>query len=192
MPEQLKDRLPRIDRRRFLKLGTLTMGACLCFSVIPDLAEARRQPCKALSLYNPNTDESLMAPFCVNGRYEPDVLAEINYFFRDFHINQIKKIDIRLLDYLYAISKSLRLTPRQPFHIISGYRSPQTNALLRRKSKKVAKNSYHIKGMAVDIRLARMSTRTLRKAAMRLHLGGVGYYPRSRFIHIDVGPIRHW
>ena len=161
-----------------------------CLPIPP--VHAAKGPAKRLLLYNTHTDESLGVTYCKNGRYVPEALKKIDYLFRDYHTGDIKPIDPRLMDFLNAISKSMKLGPRIPFHVISAYRSPLTNARLRRRSRKVAKNSYHMKGMAVDIRLPGYSASTLRKTALRLKLGGVGYYPGRRFVHIDLGKVRSW
>ena len=162
------------NRRSFLKISTLTVSACIFPFIIPEQVSAK------------------ISPNWTKNRYIPEALEDIDYISRDYRTNEIKKIHPQLLNYLYAISTSLKLSGRNPFHIISGYRSPKTNAKLRRKNKGVARNSYHVKGKAIDIRLPRYRTSALRKAAMRLRMGGVGYYPKSHFIHIDTGKVRFW
>ena len=109
---------------------------------------------------------------------------------RDFRNGQTHAIDPRLLDLLDALSA--RVETRSPFHVISGFRSPQTNAMLRRRSSGVAHDSLHMKGLAIDIRLADVDLPRLHKAALSLQGGGVGYYPSSDFVHVDVGPVRRW
>jgi uncharacterized protein YcbK (DUF882 family) len=94
------------------------------------------------------------------------------------------------LDLIFSIS--IKLKPQKALHVICGYRTSRTNALLLKRNKKVAKNSYHIKGQAVDIRLPGLQTSELRRAAYEVGQGGIGYYPRQRFVHIDVGPVRYW
>ena len=96
----------------------------------------------------------------------------------------------KLLDLLFRISTKVNLSG--PFHVISGYRSPTTNAMLRKKNKSVAKNSFHVKGQAIDIRLPGLYLSRLKKLAVKMNAGGVGYYPRSNFIHLDIGPVRYW
>jgi uncharacterized protein YcbK (DUF882 family) len=128
--------------------------------------------------------------YCAKGRYLPGALADINHILRDHRTGEIKAIDIRLLDLLYALG--LKLEDRGPFHVISGYRSPKTNAILRAHGQGVAKNSLHLQGKAVDIRLPGCDLSVLRHAAMNLKGGGVGYYPGPHFVHIDVGRVRHW
>ncbi|MCG2776612.1 MAG: DUF882 domain-containing protein, partial [Desulfobacterales bacterium] len=147
-------------------------------------------PERSLPLYNPNTKESLHTTYWSNGRYQQNALSEINHIMRDRRTGEIKPIHTDLLDLLYAIGTELKT--QEPFHIISGYRSSRTNALLRKSGKNVAKNSLHIQGKAADIRLPECRLSSLRRVAFNLKGGGVGYYPRYRFIHIDVGPLRYW
>ena len=145
---------------------------------------------KSLSLYNPHTKDSFSGVYWRNGKYVTDALKNINHIMRDFRAHDIKQIDTHLLDLLSAMS--IKLKPEKPFHVISGYRSSETNAKLRKRGKGAAKNSYHIQGKAVDIRLPGYRTSVLRRTAYKLKAGGVGYYPHQRFVHIDVGPIRYW
>ena len=145
---------------------------------------------RSLSLYNPNTKDRFNGVYWRQGEYDSNALKYINHIMRDYRINDVKQIDRRLLDLLSEIS--LKLKPKKPFHIISGYRSPETNAKLRKRGKGAAKNSYHIQGKAVDVRIPGHRTSVLRRAAYKLKGGGVGYYPHQRFVHIDVGPIRYW
>ena len=156
------------------------------FAAIDELATTER----TLSLYNPHTKDSFNGVYWRKGQYDRNALKTINHIMRDFRLNDVKQIDTRLLDLLAEIS--LKLKPKRPFHVISGYRSPETNAKLRKRGKGAAKNSYHIQGKAVDIRLPGYRTSVLRRTAFKLRKGGVGYYPHQRFVHIDVGPIRYW
>lgn len=156
------------------------------FAAIGELATAER----SLSLYNPHTKDSFNGVYWRKGKYVTDALKNINHIMRDFRTHDIKQIDTHLLDMLSAMS--IKLKPEKPFHVISGYRSPETNAKLRKRGKGAAKNSYHIQGKAVDIRLPGYRTSVLRRTAHNLKGGGVGYYPHQRFVHIDVGPIRYW
>ena len=119
-----------------------------------------------------------------------EALRAVDYLFRDRYTGAIRRIDLRLLDLLHAISVKTR--NNRPFHIISGYRTPETNAMLRKKMKPAAPNSFHVKGMAADIRLPGCAVADLRRVAVTLKKGGVGFYPRSRFVHVDVGNVRYW
>ena len=119
-----------------------------------------------------------------------DALAELNYILRDHRVQEIKEIDRNLLDLLCTLKN--RLGTSKPFHVISGYRSPKTNEIMRKNNKGIAKKSLHMTGHAVDIRLPSCSLSSLRHEALKLKGGGVGYYPRSNFIHIDTGRVRSW
>lgn len=178
------------NRRYFLKFGIFSAIAsfqpALAFAYAKRSLPSRR----SLSFYNTQTTERLFVNYYRKGKYQPNALEEINYIMRDRRTGEIKTIDIRLLDLLCAIS--LKLNTRSPFHIISGYRSPSTNAMLRKKNRRVAKHSLHIKGMAVDIRLPKFKTALLRRVSVELKQGGVGYYRRSNFVHVDVGRVRYW
>jgi uncharacterized protein YcbK (DUF882 family) len=180
----------KISRRRFMKVGALvamsSLSPCPCFAAI----RARLSPERKLAFYNTHTGESLETVYWADGEYLSPAIAEVNYVLRDHRTNEIKSIDPSLLDLLYAVAVKLRT--RQPFHVISGYRSPKTNALLRRCSRNVAKNSLHMKGKAVDIQLPDIRLSFLRQTVADLKGGGVGYYPRSKFVHMDVGPVRYW
>jgi uncharacterized protein YcbK (DUF882 family) len=133
----------------------------------------------------------LEATYWEHGRYLPDALSEINYVLRDHRSGAVTDIEPGLLDLLHLLRS--RLDARVPFHIISGYRSPETNAMLRRNgSGGVAKRSLHMQGKAVDVRVPGLELGHLRKVAMDARAGGVGYYPRSAFVHIDVGRVRYW
>ncbi len=145
---------------------------------------------RALSFYNLHTGESLKTVYWAGDGYVPSSLGEINYILRDFRANEVKPIEVRLLDLLFAMRT--RLETRQPFHVISGYRSPLTNALLHSRNEGVAPHSLHIEGKAIDIRVPGRELPALRRVALDLRRGGVGYYPRSDFVHVDVGRVRFW
>jgi len=176
------------DRRRMLGLA---LGAGC------GLALARSRPAAALSpvprrltLHSIHTGETLNTLYWENGRYLPGSLAEINYHLRDFRDGSVKPIDPGLLDLLHQLR--VHLDRDGPFHVISGYRSPKTNAMLAARSNQVAKNSYHVRGMAIDLRLPGRPLGALREAALEIAGGGVGYYPSSDFVHVDTGPVRAW
>jgi uncharacterized protein YcbK (DUF882 family) len=149
-------------------------------------ADSRR----TLAFYNTHTAERLRVCYYHDGTYSLQSLEQINHILRDHRTDDIKAIDPFLLDQLFAIR--CRLRPEDPFHVISGYRSPQTNELLRRTTSGVVRRSFHIEGRAIDIRLPHISTRRLRNCCIALRAGGVGYYQRSDFVHIDTGPVRSW
>lgn len=181
---------PTTSRRQCLKLAGLALGT----SLVPRLVLARTLASqtleKALAIENLHTGERLKTIYWAEGAYVPEALEDINYLLRDHRVNEVKPIDPQLLDLLYAIRRSVEAN--KPFEVVSGYRSPATNASLRRRSKGVAKNSLHMHGKAVDLRLPGQRLSVLRRAAVSLEAGGVGYYPRSHFIHVDTGPVRYW
>ncbi len=181
---------PHCSRRHLLKLGGVTTAAVLT----PTFTWAHRSSTqgheRALAFYHTHTGERLRTVYWAQGAYIDDGLDEINRILRDHRADEVTRIDPRLLDLLYAIQN--RLHTRQPFHVISGYRSPETNASLRRRGIGVAKNSLHMRGKAIDIRVPDHASKQVRRVALALRGGGVGYYPRSNFIHVDTGRVRRW
>ena len=183
-----------MDRRRFL--GLCGKVALLGALPVPALAGtsadlgATLADHRTLRLLNTHTGERLTSTYLENGRLVPDALAAINHILRDHRTGEVREIDPNLLDVMSALAG--RLDSDEPFHIISGYRSPTTNEQLRHHGHGVAKHSYHLVGKAVDLSLPGISTADLRRAALAEHAGGVGYYPRSGFVHVDTGPVRTW
>jgi len=145
---------------------------------------------KVLALHNMHTGDQLKLTYFEEGRYIKDALHEINHLFRDYHDGSIHPIDPALLDQLHDLKHVLEV--RKPFNIVSAYRSPATNADLRKHSDGVAKNSLHMEGRAIDIRIEGVDTRRIRNAALAMQRGGVGYYGRSNFVHLDTGSVRTW
>jgi uncharacterized protein YcbK (DUF882 family) len=145
---------------------------------------------RSLSFHNLHTGENLKATYFANGEHLPDALAEINHILRDFRTNAVWPMDISLLNLLHRVRMSLGTD--EPYHIISGYRSPVTNLELANNSGGVARQSLHLAGKAIDVRLPGRSLRNLRQAALAERLGGVGFYPKSGFVHLDVGRVRFW
>ena len=145
---------------------------------------------RSLSFRHRHTDERLNTVYYANGRYIPSALKDVNWLLRDFRSDEVKEIDERLLDLLYAVRQ--RLETEEAFEIYSGYRTPETNALLRREGWGVARNSLHMQGMAVDIGLPGLESRHIANCALDLQRGGVGFYGRSNFVHLDVGEVRTW
>jgi uncharacterized protein YcbK (DUF882 family) len=180
----------KMHRRQLLKLGAIATFAGLFGH--PVLAEASRMvwPGREISLYNVHTSEKISLEYCAGGEYCSEALEEINHIFRDHRTGEIKPIDPTLLDYLHAISN--RLKPGAEIHIVSGYRSPATNLMLRQTSDGVAKHSLHLDGAAADFRIPGCDLRALRRVAVQLRGGGVGYYAASNFIHVDTGRVRFW
>jgi uncharacterized protein YcbK (DUF882 family) len=179
-----------VSRRTFLAAGLTT--AVACFSPYKAFASMLKAspPEKTLAFYNTHTGENMKAVYWDQGTYVPQALAEINYILRDHRTGEVREIEPALLDLLCALHQ--KLGSAAPFSIISGYRSPETNSLLSSKSKGVVKNSMHLLGKAIDIRLPGHELKTLQRAAVDLRGGGVGYYPSSDFVHIDVGRVRYW
>ena len=145
---------------------------------------------RSLSFFETHTRESLTTVYWAEGSFLPESLDQINYLLRDFRTGEIKAIDTRLLDLVYKLT--VMLDAKRSFHVISGYRSPRTHALLHKRNKGVAVHSLHMHGKGIDLRLPGCPLPVLRRVAMGLKGGGVGYYPRSGFVHIDVGRVRYW
>ena len=177
-------------RRDFIKLGLTGATA----SLIPDGAMAALDilvtPVRHLSFYNTHTNEHLDTCYFRQGAYCTDALRKINTILRDHRTGAIKPIDLQLLDVLHALSGRINRT--SPIHIISGYRSPRSNARLRQNSKYVASRSLHMQGKAIDLRVPGFNTERLKSVAISMQAGGVGHYPGRDFVHIDTGRVRCW
>jgi uncharacterized protein YcbK (DUF882 family) len=145
---------------------------------------------RSVALYNTHTGEWLRTVYWADGHYIRDAVRDINWILRDHWTDEIRPMNAGVLDVLEMLHS--RLESRDPFLVVCGYRSPETNRRLFLHSRGVAKNSYHIKGMAIDLRTENRSLEQLRNAALSLDAGGVGYYPRSNFVHVDCGPVRRW
>jgi uncharacterized protein YcbK (DUF882 family) len=180
-------RLEGAGRRLFLRgLG----GASLAVMVAPRRLLAGTRDERRLSFLHTHTHEHLTVPYFADGHYLPAGLRTLRSFLKDFRTGEEHEIDPALFDLL----NDLRLSTgtRGPFHVISAYRSPRTNAMLRARGGGVAKGSLHLQGRAIDIRLADVDSASLRDAALDLRRGGVGYYRRSDFVHVDTGRFRRW
>jgi uncharacterized protein YcbK (DUF882 family) len=181
-----------LTRRRFLAWGAA--GAALALPVLsmPHIANASAIGAnqRKLALNNLHTGETLKTVYWEGGDYVPGALGEINHILRDYRTNDVHPIDARLLDLLNTLHQ--KLGSKVPFSIISGYRSPKTNAALAEASNGVAKRSLHMQGQAIDIHLEDVALKDLRRGAIALRRGGVGYYPASDFVHVDVGRVRTW
>jgi uncharacterized protein YcbK (DUF882 family) len=145
---------------------------------------------RKVNLRNQRTGESLNAIYWIEGEYVKPALEEINYFMRDWRENAVNNMDRRNID-LIAATHNL-LDTSEPFLVLSGYRTARTNNMLRGKSRRVAKDSYHIKGMAADLRLGSRSVTQISRAGLSCNSGGVGKYFGSNFVHLDCGPVRTW
>ncbi|MFA6279858.1 MAG: DUF882 domain-containing protein [Bdellovibrionales bacterium] len=182
--------LPDQNRRRFLQLGLV---ASTCLLANPSLALARAASStkmKELAFRNLHTDEKLRVTYWKNGAFDRSAMGKINHILRDFRTGDVYPISANLIDFLHDLQGKLHADT--PIEIISGYRSPQTNAALHSQSDGVARQSYHMKGLATDIRMEGVSLRRLQTTALFMSRGGVGFYPKSDFVHVDVGPVRRW
>jgi uncharacterized protein YcbK (DUF882 family) len=145
---------------------------------------------KTLFLEHEHTGDSLKLTYFEQGHYVHGALEEINFLMRDYHTDDVHPIDTALLDQLFDLNEILGIN--KPIHIVSGYRSPFTNAQLRRNTPGVAEHSFHMQGRAIDIRIEGVHARTIKDAALSMVQGGVGYYPYNNFVHLDTGDIRTW
>jgi uncharacterized protein YcbK (DUF882 family) len=175
-------------RRRLLAAAVASLAASLL--ALPRSSRANAGSPRTLSLRHTHTGESLSLAYAHGHTYLPDALARVSWFLRDFRNGESRAIDPQLLDRLHTLS-ALTGT-RAPFDVISGYRSPETNEALRRRGGGVASQSLHLEGRAIDVRLADVPLTDLRDAATSLRAGGVGFYPETRFVHLDTGRMRRW
>ena len=178
-----------MDRRAFLKLGAAGAAAAL-FPTLSFASAGDAAAKKSLSFYNIHTGETLMSTYWEEGNYIPGALAEINHILRDHRTGKLMPMNVELIDMLHDVRT--KLGSAKPFQIISGYRSPKTNATLNKNTSGVATKSLHMQGMAIDVNLQGIELSQLRKAAMSEKKGGVGFYPASNFVHLDVGRVRYW
>lgn len=182
-------------RRKLMQVGLMAAGLVLAK---PSLVlahhhgkkHAHPHRMKELSFYNLHTDEKLRVTYFKNGGYDKSALAKIHHILRDFRTGDVHPISANLIDLMHDLQGKLRTD--KTIEIISGYRSPQTNNMLAGQSGGVAKKSYHTRGLATDIRMPGVSLRKLKTTALFMKRGGVGYYPKSNFVHVDVGPVRRW
>ena len=177
------------SRRRFLGLFGAAAGL-VAAPVVSARIEPQPRGVRTLSLLNLHTGENLETEFWIDGQYQPEALSAIDHLLRDHRSDEVAPMNQKLVDLLHDLTA--KLATGKPVEIVSGYRSPATNAMLRARSKGVAKNSYHTRGMALDIRVPDRGLSDVYHAARNLEAGGVGLYGRSGFVHIDVGPVRTW
>ena len=155
------------------------------FSLLRGAGDVRK-----LNMYSGRTGERLNSVYWIDGEYIPEALKEVNRFMRDWRLDSATSIDTRTIDILAASHRML--DTETPYLLLSGYRSPKTNAMLRSRSRSVARNSLHMKGQAADIRISGRSVSQISRAAISCSAGGVGKYSRANFVHMDCGPIRVW
>lgn len=175
---------PAARRRLLGALGWAALSLALPLSPAAWAAAPR-----ALSLYHTHTGERFDGVYFHDGEYLPDALAELGNVLRDFRTGDVCAFDVRLFDTLYALNLACG---GGAYEVISAFRSERTNWMLRQQSRRVAKDSLHLSGRAMDVRLRGRDTRMLRDAALTLRQGGVGYYASSNFVHLDTGPVRNW
>jgi uncharacterized protein YcbK (DUF882 family) len=179
-----------ITRRNFLKLGAAGAGLGLAPSSLSAAFGMKGMFEKKITLHNIHTGENLKAVFWADGHYIHEGLDEISYLLRDFRQNSMVDIDRELIETLYNVQ--LLVGNYKSIDVLSGYRSSKTQKMLRRTGHRVARDSMHTHGKAVDIKMKNTSIRAVRNAATVLKRGGVGYYPRNGFVHIDTGKVRSW
>lgn len=185
----LPDAVLQPARRRFLLAVGALCGTFASIGAVPALAASPRGS-RWVSFVHTHTGESLHAAYFRDGCYQQACLAQVNHLLRDFRTGEVHGIDPALLDILFDLQT--RANRDGPFEVISGYRSPATNAMLHSRSEGVAVHSMHLEGRAIDVRLAGFGTRELAVHARALGRGGVGFYARSDFVHVDTGRIRYW
>ena len=179
-----------ISRRGLLGAFAATLivaapTASNAFGILRGAGDIRR-----IRMYSGRTGESIDTVYWIEGKYIPEAIKEINHFMRDWRNNKVVNYDARTIDIAAAAHNLMGVN--EPYMMLSGYRSPETNAMLRSKSRGVAKNSLHMRGQAADLRLKSRSVTQMYKAATTCNAGGVGQYSRSNFVHMDCGPVRHW
>ncbi|WP_290647760.1 DUF882 domain-containing protein [Aquisalimonas sp.] len=177
----------QLSRRRIIAASAWALAGAISPSAMMAFAASRQ---RSLRLHNLHTGEALSVTYWEDGNYLPDAVGEISYLLRDHRTDAVHPIDTELLDTLNALQSSLGFDAR--YEVISGYRSPATNEMLRRKGRAVAKRSMHMEGKAVDVRVPGQPLERVRQAAMALRAGGVGHYENSGFLHVDVGRVRSW
>ncbi|EGW54318.1 DUF882 domain-containing protein [Candidatus Endoriftia persephonae] len=178
---------PDTSRRHFLS-GCVALGSAL---TAPSLfASIGQQQERSIALHHLHTGEREKLAYWADGEYLAENLRRLNQLLRDHRTGDSTLMDPKLLDLLYRLQSSVGRVGE--FQVISGYRSPKSNAMLRGKSNGVAKRSLHMQGKAIDVRLPGTELKELRKAALALKAGGVGFYPKSNFIHVDTGRVRFW
>lgn len=166
------------------------MSGVACTLATSVYAMPRFHDMRELAFHNLHTDEKLRVTYWKDGYYNPAGMDKINNVLRDHYSGDVYPMSPRLMDMLYDLQT--RLHQDGPIEVISAYRSPQTNMMLASLSDGVAKHSYHTRGMAIDIRMQNAPLPKIYKTALNMRRGGVGYYPDSEFVHVDVGPLRRW
>jgi uncharacterized protein YcbK (DUF882 family) len=182
-----------LDRRRFARriASVLILLAGICLCAFAGESPTSPEPEYRLRLYHTHTDERIDLVYRRGDQYLPSALLRLDQFLRDHRTGDVIQLDRRLFDLLHDLTVAVG-RPDTEIDVVCGYRTPWSNEFLRRTSSGVALHSLHMQGEAIDIRIPGVATSELRDAALRLGRGGVGYYPESRFVHVDVGRVRHW
>lgn len=176
--------------RRLLQCALLFTGLCFVSAGVATASEVSPQEHRLL-LYHLHTNERIDVVYRKGDTYLPDAVDRLDHFLRDHRTGNVIALDPRLFDLLSDLTAALGRAGAE-IDIVCGYRTPWSNEFLRRTTVGVAKHSQHTLGEAIDIRIPGVSTARLRDVALSLHRGGVGYYPQSQFVHVDLGPIRRW
>jgi len=175
-----------VSRRQFLQFSS----AAALTSLSPLALSSQQTPARTLALRNLHTGEATHATYWADGQYQMDELAQLNRLLRDHRNDQVAEMDPLLLDNIHRLQAHMNYSGE--VHIISGYRSPESNEKLRKMGHRVAKKSFHLQGRAIDLRLPKQALPEVHRAALNMRAGGVGYYPHSNFIHLDTGRVRRW
>lgn len=186
-PSDCEQQISDVSRRKFA-LG-VAAGLCLPWSASRGSARIV-YPERSIALHNVHTGEKERITYWSDGHYIESGLAKVNWLMRDFRTGDVKTIDPRLLNILYLLNR--RVESKESILVLSGFRSKKTNDMLRKTTEGVARRSFHMAGRAIDIRIPKIASTDVQKAALTLGGGGVGYYPRSNFVHLDTGPVRTW
>ena len=177
---------PEASRRSFL--GGLASLSALALAAPATALPGREE--RVLAFFNTHTSERLTLPYAADGAYLPESLARLDVFLRDHRTGEEHAIDPALFDLMYDLQRATSTS--RPFQVISGYRCPSTNRKLRKRSRGVARKSLHMEGRAIDIRIPELKLADLKDAARDLRRGGVGFYPKRGFVHVDTGDVRFW
>ena len=179
----------RFGRREFLRGSAALIGA-VARTACPAWAGTPAADFRSLAFHNLHTGERLTAEYWAKGKYIPDALAAVDHVLRDYRNNEVHVIDPRLLDIVNALQA--KLESRAEVQVISGYRSPDTNARMHAESSSVAAHSLHMEGKVIDLRLGDIVLARLHDTVLAMRAGGVDYYPSPDFVHVDVGRVRRW
>lgn len=178
----------QLTRRQLVQSAGALAGMAACPLVLAENHSLTQY--KALNLYNVHTGEQIKATIWAEGTYQMDEILRLDHLLRDHRTGEVKPITRDMYEHLFYLQQLFN--PKQPINIISGYRCQATNNMLRRNTYGVARKSMHVEGRAIDLSIPRVNHQALHKAALAMRAGGVGSYPRSGFVHIDNGRVRHW